>query len=80
MSAKIIQFPGKTKVDIPVDDLLEKAVDWQMEKALIIGVDEDDRLCFGGSFSDVALINLLLDKAKFAMLNDEDFDGERIQE
>lgn len=80
MSAKIIQFPGVTKVEISVDDLLEKAKLWGMKKVVVIGLDDDGDLCFGGSFSDVPLINFILDKAKFSMLDDGDFAGQRIQE
>lgn len=43
---------------------LRKAMDWPLDRVLIVGFDEDGALLFGGSFSEVSEINLLLDMAK----------------
>ena len=74
----ILYFNGMTKVDIPPENVLEAAKGWGAEHVIIIGVDKNDVLLFGGSTSDIALANLLLDKAKMSLLTDDEFDGERI--
>jgi len=74
---EVLPFEGLTTVEIPPAELLDKAKEWGMTKCLVIGVDVDGDLCFGGSFSDVPLINLLLDHAKLHIL-DVDGDAERI--
>lgn len=76
----ILKFTGNTLVDITADELLDAAKTWNMTKCIVVGVDEDDELCFGGSTSDVPMINWLLDLAKQQLLNDDEFDGQRIQE
>ncbi len=60
----VIPFPGTTLVRVPPEEMLEQAKNWGMVKCLVIGIDDKDELCFGGSFSDTALINMLLDLAK----------------
>jgi hypothetical protein len=75
----ILQFEGMTTVDVPPEETLNSAKRWGMTKCIIIGIAEDNELCFGGSFSDVPLINLLLDRAKHYILNDDEsgFTGQR---
>lgn len=68
----ILQFDGITTVEIPVEDILEKAKNWEMIKCIVVGIDADNELCFGGSFSDTPLINLLLDHAKNHIINNDE--------
>jgi hypothetical protein len=70
----ILHFNGIVRADTPVDDVFDKARGWGMTKCVVVGVNEDGELCFGGSTSDVALINLLLDQAKRIILEDPDDD------
>ena len=74
----ILQFSGITKVEVSTTEMLEAAMKWEMTKCVVVGINEDGELCFGGSFSDISLINLLLDRAKQCVLSDDMDDGERI--
>lgn len=76
----ILKFTGDTILDIPADELLDAAKTWGMVKCVVVGFNEDNELCFGGSTSDVPMINWLLDLAKQQILNEDEFDGQRIQE
>lgn len=68
----ILTFDGITTVEIPVSELLDKAKSWKMTKCLVVGIDMNNELCFGGSFSDTPLINLLLDHAKNQIINNDE--------
>ncbi len=68
---KVLQFSGQTRVDTPANDLLEQAKLWGMERVLVVGLDDDGDLCFGGNTSDHPTINFLLDKAKHSLMMDE---------
>ena len=46
--------------DIPVSQVLHKAANWKMTKALVLGVDKDGRVCFGGSFCGDTEVRALL--------------------
>lgn len=62
--AEVVSFPGDTVADWPVDVALEKAKNWGMERCVIVGTDPDGNLRFGGSTSDIAYMNFVLDMAK----------------
>ena len=73
----ILNFEGLTTVETPPEEVLQAAKSWEMTKCIVIGIDVDNELCFGGSFSDLPLMNLLLDYAKQHILLTEG-NGERI--
>ncbi len=60
MSAEVVPFPGDTKIDEPPEGVLEKAKAWGMERCIVLGWKEDGTFCFGGSFSELGEIILLL--------------------
>ncbi len=60
----VVKFTGTTVVDESPNDVLEKAKAWGLEHVIIVGADENSKIIWGGSFSDVADINWLLDVAK----------------
>lgn len=62
--SKVIQFPGETCADWPADVVLEKAKDWGMEHCVVLGLDKDGKLQFGGSTSDSGTIMMMLEAAK----------------
>lgn len=75
-SDNVINFVGYTVIPIPPEELLEKAKGWGMVRCMVIGIDEDGDLAFGGSFSEISEMNLLLDRAKYDILG---FEGDKIQ-
>jgi hypothetical protein len=67
---KIIKFTGLTYCDLNPQDVLE-AVKKDAEAVLVLGEDKDGEFFMASSFSDVGAIILLLETAKFKILNDE---------
>lgn len=64
MDEKVIPFTGFTTLSEPCESLLEKAKLWGMEKCLVIGIDEEGALLFGGSFWNEGESILMLERAK----------------
>ena len=64
----VIQFPGITTADWPVEVALEKAKSWGMESCVIIGFDKDEKLIFGCSTSENGKIMIMLEAAKLEVL------------
>lgn len=60
MSADILAFTGDTKIQDRPETVLEKAKGWGMERCIVLGWKEDGSFCFGGSFSELGEIVLLL--------------------
>ena len=66
---KIIEFTGDTCVDLPPENLLEKAKGWEMEHCLVIGYDDEGDLCFGGTTCETSDILFLLERAKMYLMD-----------
>lgn len=64
MSDNVIEFPGETTVDIPVEKVLECARKAGLDKLVLVGQYPDGSFYFAGNTSDCMLINWLLDQAK----------------
>jgi len=54
--------------DEPPAELLEKAKEWGLKAAIVIGFDADGAFCWGGSIGDLASINILADLLKQTVL------------
>lgn len=68
MSAKIIPLGCITRLDLPVERVLEQAK-VQMQNVVIMGWDQDGELYFASTFADGGEIMWLLEKCKAALLN-----------
>ena len=68
--AEVIKFTGMTTIPEPSEQVLEKAKAWDLETVIVLGTDSNGDLQWGGNFSDVEAINLLLDAAKFELLTE----------
>lgn len=66
---KILDFPGMTVLDIPVDRVLDGAKE-HLDNVILCGYDKDGDYYFAGTFGDAAEILWLLEKCKQAILND----------
>jgi hypothetical protein len=69
--AKIIQYTGITRLDLPPDQILERAKD-QLTDVVIIGYDKDGNDFFASSLADGGTVLWLLEKCKKALLSVED--------
>ena len=64
----VVEFPGTTTVHEPAEKLLEKAKDWGLHDALVLG-QADGQFMFGGNMGDSAEILWLLELAKKQILD-----------
>lgn len=64
----VLAFTGATTVPEPPEQFLEKAKAWKMRRCIVIGEDENGGLVWGGSFSEAATINWLIDLAKYDLM------------
>jgi hypothetical protein len=65
----IIDFPGSTLLDIPVEKVLEGAIDASLDQVVVVGVKEDGSTYLAFSTSDLYQILWFLENAKMDVLN-----------
>lgn len=68
MSADIVEFDGFTKLDIPAERVLRKALEQGLESAVIIGYDRDGDEYFAASIADGGTVLWLLERCKAKLL------------
>ena len=64
---KIIQLGGVTKLDLPVDRILE-AAKGRMEGIVLIGFDKDGKVYAASSYADGGTVMWLLEACKTKMM------------
>lgn len=69
--SKVIDFPGLQYGDTTPETVLEQAKNWGMDRCIIIGFTDDALFKFGGSFSDLGEILILLEFAKKFVIENE---------
>ena len=68
MSDNVIPIGGVTKLDLPPDMVLEKAIG-KLNKVIIIGYDKDGEHYFASSVADGGDVLWLIEKFKRSLLN-----------
>ena len=58
-----------TRLDVPVDRVIEGAIKTGLKSVIIIGYDEDGEEYFASSIADGGTVMFLLERAKFKLLN-----------
>lgn len=71
---KIIKFPGSTKNDLPVKDVINGAIKNELSGIVILGYDKDDFEYFASSFADRTEVLWLLERCKAFIM--DDYEGE----
>jgi len=71
MDEKIIPFGGITRLDVPVDKVLDAAKDWCAESVVVIGWDRNGEFGFASSAADGGEVIWLLEKAKLELFDVE---------
>jgi hypothetical protein len=69
MICTVIPFDGLTKLDLPVDKVIEAAKGEVEGGVVIIGWDKDGILYFASSIGSGAEVLWLIEKAKLALLD-----------
>lgn len=68
----VVPFTGITTVDEPANQILEKAKDWDLDRCLVVGTDQEGKLVFGGNESDLGTMLLILERAKHYLMTEMD--------
>jgi len=68
---KILPFHGLTKLDIPVDRILE-GVKGKLDSVVILGYDKDEDEYFASSIADGGEVLWLLERCKIALMGMEE--------
>lgn len=68
MTARVIPLGCITRLDLPVDRVLEQAKD-QVVNVVLMGWDKDGELYFASTFSDGGEILWLMDKCRDALMS-----------
>lgn len=66
----IIRFPGVTKLDVPVDTVLTKALENNLKSAIVLGWDQHDEGYYASSVAEGAEVLWLLESMKYVLLRD----------
>lgn len=70
-SAKVIRFPGITKLDLDPDLILQEAVG-KLEGCVIVGFDKDGNDFFASSYADSGDVVYHLERGKWRLMKLED--------
>ena len=65
---KVIPFGGITRLDLPVDRILDGAKEWGAQSVVVIGWDGEDEFAFTTSSADGGEVLWLLEKAKLELI------------
>lgn len=69
-TAQVLRFQGITKLDIPVDRVLDGAMDEQLRCVVVLGYDVDGKEYFASSIADGADVLWLLERLKLRLLTE----------
>ena len=67
---KVLKYDGITKIPVSAKEFFEGLKGINFQKALVIGLTDDDEFWFGGSFSEADTIVYFLERAKKEALED----------
>lgn len=74
MTAKVIEWGGLTRLDVPADRVIRKALDAGMEAVVICGFDAEGNEYFASSLADGGDVLWHLERAKLKLLQVPDRD------
>jgi len=66
--AKIIQFPGITKLDMNPQIILQKALEAEMTEVIVVGFDKDGNEYFASSKADAGSVLYHFQRAIHALM------------
>lgn len=69
--AKIIPFGGITKMDLPPERLLQKAIDAGLEGVVILGFTKDGEEYMASSYADGATVVWLAERLKHRLITSD---------
>ena len=69
MADNVVDGHFITRLDIPADRVLRKALDADLESVVVLGYDRDGEEYFAGSIADGGTVVWLLERAKGRLLS-----------
>lgn len=66
--SNVIDLPVVTRLDIPAERILNKAVAADLKEVMVIGTNQDGSLYFAASFGDGGNVLWLMEKAKTELM------------
>jgi hypothetical protein len=68
MSAEVVEYPGITKLDLPAEKILSRAIDADLEDVLIIGWEKDETLYAASTTANVGKLLHLIETFKHKLI------------
>ncbi len=68
---KIIPYGGITRLDLPVDRVLSKAMERGMDGVIVIGYDGDGEEYFASTYASGGTVLWLLERCKARLMNED---------
>jgi hypothetical protein len=69
MKDNVVVLPVVTTLPIPVERVLEKAVEADLKTVVVLGYTQEGEEYFASSISDGGEVNWLMDRLKLQLLN-----------
>ena len=69
-TAQVLRFHGITKLDLPVDRVIDSAMDAGLRCVVVLGYDSDGKEYFASSIADGADVLWLLERLKLRLLTE----------
>jgi hypothetical protein len=66
--SNVIELPVVTKLDIPPERILNKAIVAELQEVLVIGTDKEGSFYFAASFGDGGNVLWLMERAKVELM------------
>lgn len=66
---ELVYWPGVTKLDVPVERVLNKALEHELTSVVVLGWDKDGQVFFASSQADGGNVMWLMEWAKKALLD-----------
>lgn len=71
MTAKIIRFPGKTRLNVNAEAILQDAIEAGVDRVVVIGYTKDDEEYFASSIADGGEALWLAERFKHVLITFE---------
>ena len=70
--SKVVRLPINTKLPLPIDVVLDGALDHELTEVVVLGREPDGKLYIGLSDADIGLAIMLMEWAKMQLVRELD--------
>jgi hypothetical protein len=68
MAGNVVHLDMVTKLDLPAERVLQRALEADLQSVVVVGYDKEGREYFASSIADGGTANWLLDRCKMQLL------------